>query len=202
MVPSFGRRYRILIIPFVVLLVTGVITLILLRAPYPSLTVQRKALAKKLYVTPTRILDSAAIVRELKFLSSDTCEGRRPGTKGHDKAVERIVQRMKESGLDSFRSSMIQEFSGSLINNTRVGKNIIGWIKGTEFPKKYIVLSAHFDHMGKQGDKTYYGADDNASGVACLLALAKYFAKKPHSYSLVFAAFDREERSRRLGSLY
>src|SRR5688572_5648382 len=123
MVPSFRRRYRTLIIPFVVLLITGVITLILTKTPYPSLTVQRKALAKKPFVTPTRILDSAAIVRDLKFLSSDTCEGRRPGTKGHDYAVERIVQRMKESGLDSFRSSMIQEFSGSMINNTRVGKN-------------------------------------------------------------------------------
>ena len=58
---------------------------------------------------------------------------------------------------------------------------------------KFIVISAHYDHLGKRNGKTYYGADDNASGTACLLSLAKYYKQNPHDYSIIFAALDREE---------
>ena len=67
-------------------------------------------------------------------------------------------------------------------------------MKGTTYLQKYIVVSAHYDHLGKAPNGSiYYGADDNASGVACLLALATYFKSNPHPYSLIFAAFDKEE---------
>lgn len=161
--------------------------------PYPSLDKQRAALINKPFVTPTRILDSAEIMNDLKYLASDTCEGRGPGSAGHERAVERIITRFREAGLDSFNNSLIQTFEGKWRNHTRTGKNIIGWIKGTRYPEKYIVISAHYDHLGKRGDTTYYGASDNASGTACILAMAKYFKQNPLPCSLIFAAFDREE---------
>ena len=161
--------------------------------PYPSLDKQRAALVNKSFVTPTRMLDSTAIVNDLKYLASDSCEGRGPGSAGHERAVERIMGRMREAGLDSFNNSLIQTFTGKLRNHTRTGKNIIGWIKGTRYPEKYIVISAHYDHLGKVGDTIYYGASDNASGTACLLAMAEYFKQDPLPCSLIFVAFDREE---------
>lgn len=169
---------------------------------YPSLDIQRLVLNNKQKVIPTRILDSSQIVDDLKFLSSDSCEGRQPGSEGHNRAVNRILIRMREFGLDSFHSSLIQEFSGRKINGTKEGKNIIGWIKGTVYPEKYVVISAHYDHLGKSANgEIYHGTSDNASGTACLLAMAKFFKQYPHLYSLIFAAFDREESGEE-GSLH
>lgn len=160
-------------------------------APYPALTEQRANLAARPWVVPTRILDSLQIINDLEYLASDACEGRKPGTAGHIRAMERIAARMRLAGVDSFDNSLIQTF---LANENTEGKNIIGWVKGTTYPEKYIVLSAHYDHLGKAADgSVYYGADDNASGVACLLALAKYFGQNPHPYSIIFAALDKEE---------
>lgn len=169
---------------------------------YPPLNSQRAALENKPVVIPTRLLDSIQIIDDLKFLSSDSCEGRQPGTAGHARAIKRILSRMREAGLDSFKRSLLQFFSGKRINNTKQGVNIAGWIKGTKYPEKYIVISAHYDHVGKavNGD-IYHGASDNASGTACLLAMAKYFKQHPHPYSLIFAAFDREESGEE-GSFY
>jgi hypothetical protein len=162
-----------------------------IETPYPSLAEQRARLATKPWVTPTRILDSIQIINDLKYLASDACEGRKPGTAGHTRAMERILTRMRTAGLDSFENSMIQVFAGA---DSTKGKNIVGWLKGTSHPEKHIVISAHYDHLGKTPNReTYYGADDNASGVACLLALATYFKNNPHTYSLIFAAFDKEE---------
>jgi hypothetical protein len=142
-------------------------------SPYPSLDKQRAALINKPVVIPVRLLDSTAIVNDLKYLASDTCEGRKPGSAGHERAVERIVLRMREAGLDSFNKTFVQAFNGKYLDRTTTGKNIIGWIKGTLYPEKYIVISAHYDHLGKIGSRIYYGASDNASGTACILAMDK-----------------------------
>lgn len=160
-------------------------------SPYPSLSEQRTLLSNKPQVIPTRILDSSQIIDDLEFLASDACEGRKPGTKGHSLAMERILMRLRTARVDSFDQSMIQVFDAS---TNSPGKNIVGYVKGTSFTDQYIVVSAHYDHIGKTatGD-IFYGADDNASGVACMLALATYFKKNPHPYSLIFAAFDKEE---------
>lgn len=159
--------------------------------PYPSLSEQRASLAAKQWVNLTRILDSTGIINDMQYLASDACEGRMPGTTGHFLAMERILSRMRSVGVDSLGGSLIQIFMGA---DSIQGKNIVGWIKGTTYPEQYIVISAHYDHLGKaENSEVYYGADDNASGVACLLALATYFKSNPHPYSLIFAAFDKEE---------
>jgi len=83
-------------------------------------------------------------------------------------------------------------------------QNVIGYIKGSERPDSFIVFSAHYDHLGQMGKGTYFpGANDNASGCAMLLNLAKYYsvAENQPKYSLVFMAFCGEEVGL-LGSKY
>ena len=81
-------------------------------------------------------------------------------------------------------------------------QNIIGYIKGNQYPDSFIVFSAHYDHLGQLGKKNYFpGANDNASGCAMLLSLAKYYAKHQPKYSVTFIAFGGEELGL-LGSKY
>ena len=80
--------------------------------------------------------------------------------------------------------------------------NVAAMVKGTANPDSVIVFTAHYDHLGGMGNKTYFpGANDNASGVAMLLDLAKHYAKNPPKYSVVFIAFAAEEIGL-LGSKY
>ncbi len=164
-----------------------------IQLPYPSLENQRAVLATKPIVTPVRILDSLQIVNDLKYLSSSECAGRKPSTNGHNKAFNYILRRMRESGIDSMDNSFVQVFRASEIQGSTAGVNIFGYVRGTEKPNDYVVLTAHYDHLGQKNNETYFGADDNASGVACLLGLAKYFKQNPGKLSIIFVATDREE---------
>lgn len=81
-------------------------------------------------------------------------------------------------------------------------QNVIGYIKGSQKPDSFLVFSAHYDHLGKMGEQAYFpGANDNASGIAMLLNLAKYYAAHPPKYSIAFIAFSSEELGL-LGSRY
>jgi aminopeptidase YwaD len=80
--------------------------------------------------------------------------------------------------------------------------NICGLIKGSRYPDSVIMLTAHYDHLGGMGAGTYFpGANDNASGVAMLLSLARYFTKNPPAYSIAFICFAGEEAGL-VGSAY
>lgn len=74
--------------------------------------------------------------------------------------------------------------------------NVIGWLPGNKQPERYMAVTAHYDHLGRMGSKTYFpGAHDNASGVAMMLDLASYFSEPENrpGFSLVFMAFAAEE---------
>jgi len=72
--------------------------------------------------------------------------------------------------------------------------NICAIVKGSKIPDSIIVISAHYDHLGGMGSETYFpGANDNASGIAFLLSLAKYYAAHPQAYSIAFICFTGEE---------
>ncbi|HJU45326.1 MAG TPA: M28 family peptidase, partial [Chitinophagaceae bacterium] len=73
-------------------------------------------------------------------------------------------------------------------------QNILGFVPGTQQPDSFIVFSAHYDHLGMMGRKAIFpGASDNASGVAVLLSLARYYTAHPASYSIAFMSFSGEE---------
>lgn len=75
-------------------------------------------------------------------------------------------------------------------------QNVIGYIPGSQYPDSFIVFSAHYDHLGRMGKDAYFpGANDNASGIAMLLNLAKHYSKPENEpkYSVAFMAFGAEE---------
>ena len=80
--------------------------------------------------------------------------------------------------------------------------NICGVVKGTLHPDSFIMITAHYDHLGGLGKDTYFpGANDNASGVSLLLNLARYYAKHPQPYTIGFILFSGEEAGL-MGSKY
>ena len=78
-------------------------------------------------------------------------------------------------------------------------QNVIGLLEGTEIPNEYLVISAHYDHLGKRADGSiFYGADDDGSGTAAVLCMAESFAKaktegKGPRRSILFTTFTGEE---------
>jgi aminopeptidase YwaD len=73
-------------------------------------------------------------------------------------------------------------------------QNVIGYIPGNRNPDSLIVFTAHYDHLGKMGAETIFpGANDNASGIAMLLNLVKYYSSDPAAFTVVFMAFGAEE---------
>lgn len=83
-----------------------------------------------------------------------------------------------------------------------INKNICSFIKGTQTNDTVIVFTAHYDHLGGIGKKTYFpGANDNASGVSMLLNLVKHYANNPPKYKTLFVFFAGEEAGL-IGSKY
>ena len=98
--------------------------------------------------------------------------------------------------------SSIKTHIQSRFKENYLSTNVIGIIPALKKSKKTIVITAHYDHLGKMGKNTYFpGANDNASGVAMLLELARYYTKNPTKYNLVFIAFAGEEAGL-IGSSY
>lgn len=75
-------------------------------------------------------------------------------------------------------------------------QNVIGYIEGKVCKDSFLVFTAHYDHLGMMGNKTFFpGANDNASGTAMLLDLASYYSQsdKQPQYSMAFIFFSAEE---------
>ncbi|MNK51230.1 Aminopeptidase YwaD precursor [compost metagenome] len=87
-----------------------------------------------------------------------------------------------------------------LINHN--ARNVIAYVPAKKKSKKYFVFSAHYDHLGQMGQEAYFpGGNDNASGTALLLEMARYYTKNPSNVNIVFIAFAGEEVGL-LGSKY
>lgn len=140
-------------------------------------------------------VDSARLMRDVTVLAADDMEGRRAATAGGARARAYLLQRFKELGLEPAGASFEQtfRFGGRGDAAERTGTNLLAAIPGTRTPDRYIVVTAHYDHVGVQNGQVYNGADDNASGVAALLAIAEYFRKSPTDRSMLIAALDAEE---------
>ncbi|MCB0462372.1 MAG: M28 family peptidase [Flavobacteriaceae bacterium] len=143
----------------------------------------------------TQLFDADALLERVKFLSLDSLEGRRTGEKGGLIAREYVVNQFKKYGIAPLLSDYTQPFSfeGRRDKKTYEGANVLGLIKGTEQPDKYIVISAHYDHVGVNDGEVYNGADDDASGTSAIIAVAEYLKNNPPKHSVVIAAFDAEE---------
>lgn len=144
-------------------------------------------------------VDDKKLIRHIAYLSADDLKGRKTGTVENEMAREYIIEELRTSGINTLYADFTEEFrfQSRREGKTLVGKNVIGFVPGT-VSKKIIVITAHFDHVGigkatVEGDSIFNGADDNASGTAALLELAKYFVENPPKHSMLFAALDGEE---------
>ena len=128
-----------------------------------------------------------------EILASDTFKGR--GTGNNKEAQDLITNYFNTIGLQKLTDSysIPFTFTDEKTKKEREGINIVGYMKGKTYPNKYIVIGAHYDHLGIVNDTIYNGADDNASGTSALLFLANHFSKNQPEHSIVFAAFDAEE---------
>jgi hypothetical protein len=145
-------------------------------------------------------IDADRMLDDIRFLSSDALEGRRVESEGNARAREYILDVFEHIGLEPIGDGYTREFTfvGRRDSVEYRGVNVIGSVRGTTHPDRYIVITAHYDHVGigtpdESGDSIYNGADDNASGTAALLALAAYFQEHRPNHSIIFAALDAEE---------
>ena len=164
----------------------------------------------------------------ISFLASDLLEGRETGSRGNRIAGEYIVSNLKLLGIEPLFDNYYQPFEAYGRERQKKGRfqvhpdsiiklkqdthrklalnNIFGKIEGKN-PNEYVVIGAHYDHLGYDsslcGDQIYNGADDNASGVSAVLQVAKAFmvtGVQPER-TIIFAFWDGEEKGL-LGSKY
>ena len=141
------------------------------------------------------LFDAGQLLKDVQTLSADDMQGRQVGTPGSEKARAYIVARFKAAGLSAYGPSYESKFTftGRGATESQPGVNVVGWLNGTKSPARYIVITAHYDHLGVRNGQVFNGADDNASGTAALFTLASYFGKNRTANSLIFAALDAEE---------
>lgn len=143
-------------------------------------------------------IDQAALMRDMQTLSSAPYAGRRTGSAGSKLAQTYLAGRFEQIGIAPFGTSYAMPFSFTHIEDsisTRYPSalNLVGHIKGATHPERMLLVSAHYDHIGVRDGVVFPGADDNASGVAAMLAIASHFKANPPQNTIVFAAFDAEE---------
>lgn len=128
--------------------------------------------------------------RDIIFLSDAKLQGRKTSSVGAQMARDYLAQRYQEIGLHFFNSTYLQPFK---YRNVKTGVNMVAMLQGCRYPDKYIAVTAHYDHLGQHGRKIFHGADDNASGVAAMLELARRLSQHCPAYSYLFIATDAEE---------
>lgn len=142
-------------------------------------------------------LEEAGLVNTVSFLSDDLNTGRASGTIGNSRAERYISQRFKSLGLKPYRWNYTQSF---LYKDSIVLRNVVGILTAAVPSDEFIVVSAHYDHLGELHGTIYNGADDNASGVAAMLGIAELFSRmkadgKGPAKNIIFVAFDGKELS-------
>ena len=168
---------------------------------------------------PAPAPDSLRIRTDIAYLASDQLEGRRAGTPGNDSAAAYIARRYQALGLAPITpSSYLQPFVARPAAGAHTApevlptQNVVGLLAGTDpqLRNQWVVVGAHFDHLGRStegaldpeaGNAIRHGADDNASGTAAVMELARIFKAAPTRRSLMFVNFSAEEEGL-LGSAY
>jgi hypothetical protein len=159
-------------------------------------------------------IDQSKLKTHIYYLASDKLNGRAPGTEGEKLAQKYIIAEFKKDGLiPKGEKGYLQPFTYHMPKNPHDtiddlskeynGSNIIGYIDNGALYT--IVIGAHYDHLGDDGrgnsldpnpkGKIHHGADDNASGVAGVLELARYFSSNniKEKYNFLFMCFSAEE---------
>ncbi|MCC5854594.1 MAG: M28 family peptidase [Idiomarina sp.] len=141
-------------------------------------------------VVPER-LNIDRMMADLIWLADAEREGRAPGTDGGIAAREYIVEQMTTIGLEpAGTDGYLHPFETPQTTNAA---NVIGLIPGTDPNLRPITLTAHYDHLGIRNGAIYHGADDNASGTAAILEIARFLMDYPNEHPILVMALDSEE---------
>jgi aminopeptidase YwaD len=156
--------------------------------------------------------DADRIQRDIAWLADDQRDGRGTGTAGNDSAAAYIARRHEALGLQQVvPGTYLQRFTARSAEMAHEGhpegvpaENVVAMVPGSDpaLRNQYMVIGAHFDHLGRSSahasdpearDAIRNGADDNASGTAAVMELARRFAAHPAKRSIIFASFTGEE---------
>ena len=172
---------------------------------YPVISIKKSLLLLSVLFSAHIVNAQSSTLKErltehVYILASDSLQGRQAGTNGARMAADYIVKQFTEIGLKPFvgDSSYVQSFTAG---GSRIFSNIIGYLEGVDpmLKNEYIIIGAHYDHLGlrEKGADTviYNGADDNASGTAAMIEIARRLKHKEGKLArtILFVAFDAEE---------
>lgn len=128
------------------------------------------------------IISTQELKNHLNTLASDEMEGRKTGENGQKKAAAYLREFYKRNGIEAFPgthdyfqkvpSEAMQRMFSPKLNDS---ENVIAYIKGSEKPDEYVVISAHYDHVGIANGEIFNGADDNGTGTSAVLEIARVF---------------------------
>ncbi len=155
------------------------------------------------------IINPIALREIVEFLASDSLRGRLTGTGEANKAADFIVNEFRNAGARPLASNQGYLMPFPTRFHNVVGYNVMAALPGTDKSSETIIYSAHYDHVGTTSnpynlimrseknsskDSIFNGANDNASGVAALICLARYYGHlKNNSRTILFVAFAGEE---------
>jgi hypothetical protein len=138
---------------------------------------------------PSEAIRAADIRKHQSVLASEAFEGRGAGTEGGRRAAEYLADQVRTLGWGAAGTD------GTYFQPFGEGRrNVVARWPGAP-GDEYIVVGAHFDHLGRKGDKVYPGADDNASGSSTVLDVAGAVARSRFRRSVVCIWFDEEENN-------
>ncbi|MBS2017055.1 MAG: M28 family peptidase [Deltaproteobacteria bacterium] len=131
----------------------------------------------------------------VRALCSKECAGRAPGTPGGLRARGLVIDALRAAGIDPYEQPI----------GRSKGANVVATLPGDR--DRWVLVGAHYDHLGGRGDRFYPGADDNAAAVAILVEVARALAAgRASGRGVIFAAFDAEEppyfQTGEMGSAY
>lgn len=143
------------------------------------------------------LVTPGSLMEDVTFLADSLCGGRATGSAGADAAAGFIAEIFEKAGLERFGDSWTAGFT---VSHGIKGKNVTGMLAGSKsIPcDRYVIVGAHYDHLGIINGKIYPGADSNASGVAAMTGLAEMFGAmrrmgRIFTSNIIFVAFDARE---------
>jgi Zn-dependent M28 family amino/carboxypeptidase len=151
---------------------------------------------------PAPAFTADELMSHVRTLAAPGMEGRATGTAGNNRARAFVLEQFRAAGLEPlgktfelpFTFERRQPADGKTEAVKMQGTNIGGICRGRGAKDNgAMVITAHYDHLGVRDAAIYHGADDNASGVTVLLALARQCRQTPWLHDAIFVAFDAEE---------
>lgn len=169
----------------------------LLLCLFPQNVEAQNAMSRE-HLPAKRLVTEAKLFHQISFLSDTICNGRGFGSKGGIEAAFWLERQFRRIGLLKLGDTYGKQIHGE---GGKIGRNMMGMLPGSKTTgrDKYIVVGAHYDHLGQLGNQVFPGADANASGVVAMLNIAEMLSAlkdygTTHEYNIIFIAFDGKEQ--------